>query len=192
MLKGLSSEEFEKFLQKLDDDQNQAAEKYLALRERLERFFEWRGCDNPEDLTDIVFDRVIKKIIEGKEIRNIEAFCVTIAKYVLMENRRAVLKNEELDENSRRISSDSADSDLDDEDEIKTLRLKCLDECLTELPEDKRKLMIGYFDTDEKTMIRKRKSLAEKFGINLNSLRIRISRLKTKLEKCTKNCCTES
>jgi RNA polymerase sigma factor (sigma-70 family) len=192
MLKGLSSEEFEKFLRKLDDDQHQAAEKYLALRERLERFFEWRGCDHPEDLTDIVFDRLIKKIIEGEEIKNAEAFAVTIAKYVLMENRRTVLKNEELDENSRQISSDSEETDGDDEDEIKRLRLRCLDECLAKLPEEKRKLMIGYFDTDEKTMIKTRKSLAENIGINLNSLRIRISRLKTKLEKCTKKCCTES
>ncbi len=191
MLKNLSSENFELFLSLLDINRDQAAEKYLSLRERLERFFEWRGCENPEDLTDIVFDRTIKKITEGEKIENVQAYCVTVSKYVLMENRREVLKSEELDENARENSSESSQDNSDNEDEFKEKKLKCLDKCLSELPEDKRKLMIGYFDTDEKTMINTRKNLAEKIGINLNSLRIRISRLKTKLEKCTKKCCAE-
>jgi RNA polymerase sigma factor (sigma-70 family) len=192
MLKGLSVKDFDVFLAVLGEDREQAGEKYLALRERLERFFEWRGCDNAEELTDIVFDRVTKKIIEGEKVKNIEAYCVSVAKFVLMENRREVLRSEELDENSKIISSGGNESEIDSEEEEKTKQFKCLEECLAKFPEDKRKLIVGYFDTDEKTMISTRKNLAEKIGVNLNSLRIRISRLKTKLEKCTKNCCAET
>jgi RNA polymerase sigma factor (sigma-70 family) len=191
MLKDLSATDFDKFLKTLDTNRDRAAEKYLALRERLERFFEWRACENTEELTDIVFDRVAKKIIAGEKIENAEAYCVSVAKFVLMENRREVLRNEELDENSKEISSVSDENDSENEDEIKSKQFKCLDECLAKLTEDKRKLIVGYFDTDEKTMILTRKHLAEKVGLNLNSLRIRVSRLKTKLEKCTKDCCEQ-
>lgn len=186
MLVSLSKIDFEQFLDTLDKDQEQAAGKYIALRERLEKFFEWRDCENTEELTDIVFDRVVKKILEGEKIKNAEAYCVSIAKFVFLENRREVLRTEELNENLPEIIQNYAD-----EDELLDKQLKCLDECLAKFPEDKRKFLIGYFDTDEQTMIPKRKRLADKLGISLNSLRIRVSRLKSKLENCTKKCCEE-
>ncbi|MCB1024188.1 MAG: hypothetical protein KDB79_07355, partial [Acidobacteria bacterium] len=75
---------------------------------------------------------------------------------------------------------------------VKDKRFQCLDKCLSDFPVHKRDLLVKYFDTDEDTMIPARKRLAEKFGINLNTLRIRISRLKAKLESCTRKCCEES
>ncbi len=185
MLKGLSKIDFEQFLQQLDRDRNQAAEKYLALRERLEKFFEWRDCENTEELTDIVFDRLIKKILDGENIEDTEAYSVSVAKFVLLENRRKSLKKEELDENSRKLI---VENDFES-DEFNAGKLNCLNKCLADFPEDKRRLLIEYFDTDEATMITKRRRLAEKSGINLNSLRIRVSRFKSKLEKCAKECC---
>ncbi len=184
MLKSLSKIDFDRFLQMLDRDRGQAAEKYIALRERLEKFFEWRDCENTEELADIVFDRVIKKILEGENIENAEAYSISVAKFVLMENRRDSLRKEEFDENSLKNISEN----ISEEDELKDKKFDCLNKCLADFPEDKRKLLIEYFDTEEETMIPKRKSLAEKSGLNLNTLRIRISRLKTKLEKCTKEC----
>lgn len=188
MLKTLSTKGFEKFLNSLDANREQAAEKYIALRERLEKFFEWRDCENAEELTDTVFDRVAKKIVEGEKIENAEAYCVSVAKFVLMENRRERFKASELDENSREISSNPNGQISNAEDELQKKKFKCLEECLENFPADNRTLLIDYFNTDEKTMIEKRKRLAEKIGINLNSLRIRISRLKSKLEKCTREC----
>jgi DNA-directed RNA polymerase specialized sigma24 family protein len=192
MLKNLSIKEFGQFLKTLHVDREQAAEKYVALHERLERFFEWRDCEKPEELTDIVFDRVSRKITAGEKIENAEAFCVSVAKFVLLEHRREVLQNVELDENSGKIVSPNAPDDSNSDDEIKEKRFECLDKCLAEFPADKRELLINYFDTDEATMIRTRRNLAEKLEMNLNTLRIRVSRLKTKLEKCTKDCCDET
>lgn len=192
MLNSLSASDFEQFLGALDLDRNQAAEKYLALRARLEKFFEWRGCDNTEDLTDIVFDRVTKKIIGGEEIKNAEAYCVSVAKFVLLENRREILRNRELDENKRESGLRENDATAE-EGEFEEKQFKCLEECLAKLSSDKRELIISYFDTvDEETLIPARQSLAEKMGINLNSLRIRISRLKSKLEMCTRECCDKA
>ena len=188
MLKSLLAKDFDTFLATLDQDRDRAGETYLALRERLERFFEWRNCENVEELTDIVFDRVVKKIVGGEKIENSEAYCVSVAKFVMLENRREVLKSSELDENSKEVNKAESEEDF----EIKDKRFICLDKCLAKLPKEKRNILVGYFDTDEKTMIATRKHLAKQIGINLNSLRIRVSRLKTKIEKCTKECCDET
>ena len=186
MLTNLSKNDFEKLLATLDKNREQAAGKYLALREKLERFFEWRGFDNTEELTDTVFDRMVKKISAGEIVENAEAYGLAVAKFVLLEAQRENFKTTELEENSGKTIL--AENDFD---KLKQMRLKCLDKCLHELPEEKRRLLIDYFDTDEKTLIPKRKSIAENIGVNLNTLRIRISRLKSKVEKCMKKCCGE-
>lgn len=181
---GVSTKSFDALLKTLDNDRDRAAGKYLRLRERLERFFEWRNCENVEELTDIVFDRTIKKIAEGEKILNPEAFCVSISKFVLLENRRETFRTEKLDENSP-----AAADEPDFVDVLSDKRTKCLDSCLSEIPSGDRALIISYFNTEEKTMISTRKRLAKSIGITLNSLRIRICRLKSKLEVCTKRCC---
>lgn len=191
MLKGLSEKDLDTFLVTLDDNRGIAAEKYIGVRERLERFFEWRGLENSEELTDIVFDRVVKKIIDGEKIENAEAYCVSVAKFVLLEGRRENFKTTELNEDSSQASFEQDTVD-ERESKLKDIQFTCLDKCLSELPVDKRELLVGYFDTDQKTMISTRKNLANEVGINLNSLRIRISRLKTKLEKCVKECCEKT
>ncbi|NNE66058.1 MAG: hypothetical protein HKN33_05775 [Pyrinomonadaceae bacterium] len=189
MFKSSTSEDFEQFLKTLDKDIDQAGEKYVALRQRLEKFFEWRDCENTEELIDIVFDRVTKKITEGEKVQNAEAFCVSVAKFVLLENRRKAFRSRELDENSKEVSAASDSAEPGEEDERGDTRLRCLEECLAKLPDDKRRLIISYFSTEEKTMISARRKLAQEIGTNLNSLRIRVSRLKSKLERCTKECC---
>ncbi len=188
MRNNLSVVEFEQFLDLLATDRRQAAEKYIALRTRLEKFFEWRDCENVEELTDIVFDRVTKKITQGEKINNVEAYCVSVAKFVLLENRREELRKNELDENSNEITARTSSEDSTEEDELRDRQMKCLEGCLTKLPNEQRKLLTDYFNTNEETLIPTRKRLAEILGITLNTLRIRVCRLKLKLEKCTKEC----
>lgn len=185
MLDGLSKTTFQQFLQTLDSDEDKAAAKYLELRSGLESFFEWRDCENTEELTDIVFDRVTKKIVEGEIIENVEAFCVSIAKFVVMEYKRKSLRNIELEE----VAETENFAEKIEAEDLRKRNLECLRKCLAQFPDKKRKLLVDYYDTEESTMIPKRKSLAEKLELNLNSLRIRVSRLKAKLERCTKDCC---
>ncbi len=177
------------FLRTLDADRDAASEKYLRLRERLERFFEWRNCENIEELTDIVFDRTAKKIADGEKLVNVEAYCVSVAKFVLLENRREAFRTKDLDENSSNMIESRNENGSEKNSDLNDTRYRCLDSCLSEFPGNDRKLIINYFDTDEKTMISTRKRLAQACGITLNSLRIRVCRLKSKLETCTKKCC---
>lgn len=181
-------EGFDALLESLDTDRDRAANTYLQLRERIERFFEWRNCENTEELADIVFDRTAKKIADGEAIKNVEAYCVSVAKFVLLEDRRNALRKADLSENYAPITDHGDELDHDTSD-LAELRNRCLDSCLLELAMDDRVLLIGYFDTDQQTMIPKRKQLAESLGLTPNSLRIRVCRLRSKVGACTKKCC---
>jgi DNA-directed RNA polymerase specialized sigma24 family protein len=74
-----------------------------------------------------------------------------------------------------------------EEAEQKEHRLSCLDECLDKLPIESSRLILGYYDDEEKAKIARRK-LAEALGIPLNALRIRAHRIRTVLEECLQQC----
>jgi DNA-directed RNA polymerase specialized sigma24 family protein len=181
-------EGFDELLEALDTNRDRAADIYLRLRERIERFFEWRNCEDTQELADIVFDRTAKKIVDGEKLKSIEAYCVSVAKFVLLEDRRRAFRREELEENSSTISGRANEADLIPDGQA-ALRHLCLERCLGELAMDDKRLLIGYFDTDQQTMIPKRKRLAESLGITTNSLRIRVFRLRSKVGACTRKCC---
>ncbi|MBK9165811.1 MAG: hypothetical protein IPM21_18255 [Acidobacteria bacterium] len=184
-------EGFDALLGTLDTDRDRAADIYLRLRERIERFFEWRNCEDTQELADIVFDRTAKKIVDGEKLKSIEAYCISVAKFVLLEDRRKASRREELEENSSTISGGPNEADLIPDGQA-ALRHQCLERCLGELAVDDRVLLVGYFDTDQQTMISKRQRLAASLGVTLNSLRIRVCRLKSKVGTCTKKCCEDA
>lgn len=184
-------EGFDALLQVLDTDRDRAADTYLRLRERIERFFEWRNCEDTQELADIVFDRTAKKIVDGEAILNVEAYCISVAKFVLLDDRRNALRKVELAENVAPITDHYEGGNEQMENQAE-LRNQCLDSCLGELAMDDRVLLVGYFDTDQQTMISKRKRLAASLGVTPNSLRIRVCRLKSKVGNCAKKCCEDA
>lgn len=180
---------FDKLLATLDADREQAGAKYESLRVRLIKFFEWRNCELAEELTDTVFDRVMKKIAEGEQIENVAVYAATVAQFVFKEDcrRRERLFSSIEDAPEAQIAAQANEfaGELETEDE----RMNCLEKCLKEVPDENRRLVIAYYDTDERTMIATRKRLADEMEISLNVLRIRVCRLKAKLENCTSDCC---
>lgn len=175
---------FDKLLALLDADRNTAGLRYEELRLRLIRFFEWRGALNSEDLADVCFDRVLKKIGGGEKIENVAAYSATIAQFVYKENLRS---KERLN-----VSFDAGDASnvaAERNDVSEDESIICLDRCLGEFQTDEHNLVIAYYDTDEKTMIGSRKRLANSLSISMNTLRIKVCRLKAKLEKCVRECC---
>lgn len=182
---------FDKFLALLDDDRERAGAKYEGLRVRLVKFFEWRNCETPEELADTVFDRITKKITAGEQIQNINVYAVAVAQFVFKEDcrrRSHPVQSIEADPGMENLLVADSPAELSETDDR---RLDCLDKCLAEFSEEQRRLVTAYYDTDERTMIAMRKRLADASGISLNTLRIRVCRLKAKLEDCTKDCCRE-
>lgn len=181
----ISHNSFDTLLSLLDTDRERAGEKYEDLRVRLIKLFDWRGCTAAEELADVCFDRVLKKIRDGEQIQNIHAYAVTIAQFVVKEHLRDFSRFAETTDGelARDLSAESNTNENGDE------RMSCLEQCLTQFRDDDRELIVSYYDTDEKTMIAARKRLADRLAVSLNTLRIKVCRLKAKLEKCTKDCC---
>jgi DNA-directed RNA polymerase specialized sigma24 family protein len=183
----LKAAAFNAFLTALAADREQAGAKYELLRARLIKFFEWRNCESSEELTDEVFDRVVKKIASGEQIQNINAYAATVAQFVFKEDCRRRERLFQSIEDAPELEKAAATNDFAVETD--NARLDCLEKCLAEFSVENRKLIVAYHDTDERTMISARKRLADSLNVSLNVLRIRVCRLKTKLESCTLDCC---
>ena len=79
---------FDLLLAQLDADRQQAGTKYEALRRKLVKFFQWRGCSFSEDLADDTINRVARNLEAGENIRHLTAYCVGIARHVFLESLR--------------------------------------------------------------------------------------------------------
>jgi DNA-directed RNA polymerase specialized sigma24 family protein len=183
---------FDKLLATLDADREQAGARYESLRRRLVKFFEWRNSERPEELADTVFDRLIRKIMAGEQVQNINAYSASVAQLVFKEDyRRSGRLAQTIDDNplTERLI---ATARLAENEETDYSRLDCLEKCLAKFSNENQRLVSAYYDTDERTMISTRKRLAESLSISLNTLRIRVCRLKAKLEECTIDCCENS
>lgn len=183
---------FEKLLNLLGEEREQAGLKYESLRQRLIKFFDWRDCVSSEELADEVFDRVIKKLDEGEEIQNINAYASTVAQFVFKEYcRRKERKHQSIEDNPNIEQLEAHEIFAEKLEETADIREICFVNCLQKMDLETRKLLVAYYDTDEATMISARKRLAESINLNLNTLRIKICRYKSKLEDCTRKCCEE-
>ena len=63
-------------------------------------------------------------------------------------------------------------------------QIECLKKCLEELPPASRELIIEYYYGETSTRIKNRKSLAQRLGVQTNTLRVKALRIREKLEAC--------
>jgi RNA polymerase sigma factor (sigma-70 family) len=173
----LTQEAFDLLLAQLDGDREQAGMKYEALRRRLVKFFEWRGCRMAEDLADDAMNRIARKLEAGEQISSLSAYCLGIARNVFLESLRERRREEAL-EPSERPSATQFDEP----------RQECLERCLRELPPQESSLIIEYYQEEKGSRIQKRRELAAHLGIPLNALRIRAHRIRAQLQMCVENC----
>jgi DNA-directed RNA polymerase specialized sigma24 family protein len=178
---GLTSESLEALLTFLDADRHQAGLQYETIRRRLVRLFEWRGFGNADDLADETINRVARKIQEGTEVRSADPygyFCGVAHLLSKEVARRASRERAALErEDWQPIPADEPDADE---------RLACLRHCLQQLPEEQRALVLRYHQ--ESDHIRSRQMLSQQLGIPMNALRIRVHRIRRKLEDCVQDC----
>jgi len=176
-------EALERLLRLLDPDPVRAAKAYSEIRLRLTRLFEWRGARFPEDLVDETITRVARRLDEGIEIHSDDPyryFCGVahlVFKEVLRERRR---------DRKLRDPANWPEATLP-EDEPEDPRMGLLQECLDALPPDQRELVLDYHQGEGRDRIKNRRVIAERLGVPLNALRIRVHRIRVKLEECVQN-----
>ena len=67
-------------------------------------------------------------------------------------------------------------------------QIQCLRSCLQVLPPENRDLIIEYYQGEKGAKIQNRKRLTERFGVPVNTLRMRALRLREKLQGCVEDC----
>jgi RNA polymerase sigma factor (sigma-70 family) len=185
MARELTAQAFIRLLERLGDDEQQAAKKYEELRRLLIRSFEWRGAPFPEEHADETLNRLARKLEEGVEIKNINDYAYTVARLVWLEtlkssdNRRAPLDE---------IQHEPVALDTNEEMAEREDRLTCLDDCLDALPFESRDLIMEYYVDEKRGRIDRRRDLAERLGLRRDALANRAQRLRDKLEQCVKRC----
>jgi DNA-directed RNA polymerase specialized sigma24 family protein len=177
----LTPKAFDQFLSLLDLDRDRAGESYEALRRNLIQLFIWRGCRDPESHADETINRVIRKIDEGEEVRDVIAYAHGVARRLLLE----VFKKQEreqigIDELPPLIAQPE-----EQDDETGVL---CLRRCLNRLPEESRQLIVLYYQGEKSAKIENRKRLAEGLSVTLGALRYRAFDLRQRLQGCIERC----
>ncbi len=168
-------------LEGLDTDRGLAGKEYVRLRRKLVRFFDMHRCVDPESLADETVSRVALKIAQGTMIQNLDAYCLGEARLVVLEQNRVRQRTVSLE--SPEVEGILSEENLEEQIYLAQLN-DCLDRCRQELPKDSLDLLARYYEGGEPA----RRALADELGINLDALKNRLIRTRSKLAKCAKDC----
>jgi DNA-directed RNA polymerase specialized sigma24 family protein len=192
----VSQAAFDSLLLKLDPDRERAGERYEQIRQKLAKFFQWRGCPTPDEFADRTIDRVARKVGEGAEIhtQDVYLFFHGVAVNVLREHWKDVQRTEvkALDDLPGAENAGAVDpvemGERETERGQRELKLECLDGCVQKLPAQQLMLITQYHQGEGGAKIARRNELASELGIPLNALRIRAYRIRGELESCISQC----
>jgi DNA-directed RNA polymerase specialized sigma24 family protein len=178
-----NKEEFDRLLDWLAPDREQAAQKYEEIRSRIIKMLLWRGCTFAEEIADEVINRVIRKLSElvGKYEGDPALYFYSVAKKVHLEELRRRLAYAPLGQYDLQRDAQGEPDDRQDFHD-------CLDACLKLLSQTNRELILQYFNKEKQAKIDFRKVLAEQSGISLDTLRTRVHRIRLKLRDCINDC----
>jgi RNA polymerase sigma factor (sigma-70 family) len=185
----ITPEKFEALMAWLGPDREQAAEKYLYIRQSLIQIFTWRGVDDAatDELADETFNRVTERIQEiGPTYRGDPAlFFLGVARKLIHEYFRTVKYQVPL---TNEIIAHLSTDDSEVEVTKKERAYECLKACLKETSPENRELLRSYYSMNKQAKIDRRKELAQGLGINLNHLRVRLHRIRASLHNCIIKC----
>lgn len=177
----ITQQAFDALLNWLDSDRDQAAAKYEHIRGSLIQSFRSHGFYDSARLADEVINRVMLKVPEvastytGDPTR----YFHRVAYYVLREEQAAQRSRLSLDDPSIDIESIASETMSEKEKEYKVF-----EDCLRQLPEPHRELLLEYYADRGRVKIARRKQLAHQLGITDAALMMKVYRLRMTLRKC--------
>lgn len=180
----LGQSEFDALLKLFSDNREEAGKKYEDVRNGLVRFFQFKGCHDPESLADDAINRVASKLDTFDFSRNINptAFFYGFATNILAEYRRT--SNKEVCIEQAQLAAETANA----EDDLEDNRTFCLQECMAKLNVKDRELIVKYFASEGRDKIERRREICDELGLSTVALHTRIFRLKTRLKACIEGC----
>jgi RNA polymerase sigma factor (sigma-70 family) len=177
-------ESFDEILAWLNPDRDLAANMYVQLRHDLAKLFMWGRCADPEGMTDETFDRVAKKVHEVRQSYQGDPrlYFRAVANNLIKENFKKIKTQVSLDDidlpGQETIEPTEETADLED----------CLQSCLRKLDNEKRKLILAYYAKEKQAKIDYRHELAQQLEISLETLRVRVFRIRASIAECIESC----
>lgn len=180
----LGQKEFDGLLGLFSENREEAGEKYEQIRRGLVRFFQIKGCADPQSLTDETINRVAAKLPAFDPSRNIRpvSYFYGFAANILLEYRRGAAKESVFDDGW--ISGGQPKTDEEPDDRERT----CLEQCLEELPEKEKDLVIEYYSRDRQERIELRQRMCGRMQCTAAALYTRVCRIKSILKNCIETC----
>ena len=180
MSKNLTSQNFERLLAKLSADERQAAVAYTNLRDSLVRFFRLKGDHEPEAAADETLDRTALKVAADTPIDNVTKYSFGIARLIFLERLRG--ENREKSAAVGFYGARIVAPNVEESDDFQYMR-----DCLRRLPADERDFLQSYFaDDSHDNLIVIRQRLTAENGVSINQIRVKVSRLRKRLEDCVR------
>lgn len=158
---------------------------YLQLRSDLEKLFTLRRCHDPRGLVDETFDRVATKVSDVKPgyDGDPKLYFYGVARNLIKEDSKKFKSHATLEEIEPLTAPEP-----EIKEETEELRKECLQACLQELSKEKRELIRNYFAKEKQAKIDHRAELAQRLGTSVETLRVRVFRLRRDLVECIERC----
>ena len=175
-------ESFEETLTWLSSDREVAGEMYVRLRQDLAKVFVWRRCADPEGLTDEVFDRVARKvhIVRQTYEGDPRLYFHAVANNLVKETFKKIGTHVPLDDVDL-PNQPGTSAEVEDVDD-------CLHRCLRRVSRETRELILSYYAKDKQAKIDHRQNVAQRLGISIETLRVKVYRIRESLERCIDRC----
>jgi DNA-directed RNA polymerase specialized sigma24 family protein len=161
------------------------AHRYIEVRQKLAALFRFRGSSAPDELADQTLDRTAQAILRPGFVFQGDpmAYLRGVARNVYLES----LRKNRVDGRDVSHEVDSVPQPALDNSGIEPL-FQCLDRCLAMLDEEKRTLLLRYYQGERSAKIDGRLQLARERGMELNALRIQVFRLRNVVRRCVERC----
>ena len=163
------------------EDSDEANRRYLRLHQKLAGYFRLKGMYDPVNDADDALDRAGEKIAKGKDIPDIDKFCMGIARNIVHERLRSKIREES-------AFLKFLDQSRDNNTEAVVNRItNLMKPCFEQLPQEDRDLLISYCKVPPGLdRAEHRRQLAASLKSTIAALRIRVTRLRRGLENCVK------
>jgi RNA polymerase sigma factor (sigma-70 family) len=180
----IPTENLEEILDWLNPDRDVAGTMYVQLRHDLARIFTFRRCADPEGLTDEVFDRVARKVHDVRRTYEGDPrhYFRAVANNLIKENLKKFRFQVPLE------GIDPPEQKPAETEEEIAGREECLRLCLQKVSPEKQELIVAYYDKEKQAKIDNRSELARQLGISLETLRVRVYRIRLSLQECIESC----
>jgi hypothetical protein len=195
----LSLDDFDRFLYWLEPNRETSARKYREIHEKLTRYFYFKGCTCPEDLTDETVDRVAMRVLRESmpafsngDLKLFYGFARNIyLEYLKYLERFKFLEPGSVEARGGTEGGGWLQAILEDSNSgvaSAEQQHRCLDRCLKRMVDADRELLLQYYKYPAGEKVSHRKAIAKEWRITLNALRIRICRLQSKVGYCVRRC----